>query len=157
MFHVYSSIDKVEDKFNTSYENKFEINDEASLIEAVSHDYVCARYKDNKRSNANFICSDCITMDVDNDHSDNPDDLHLIESQPHSLTSNLLFITAEITRRQRTGNRHGLSSMYCFQQKKLRMPMNTRILKGRFLQYSHILTQKLLTPADFSTALLILK
>ena len=74
MFHVYSSISKVEDKFNTSYENKFEINDEASLIEAVSHDYVCARYKDNKRSNVNFICSDCITMDVDNDHSDNPDD-----------------------------------------------------------------------------------
>ena len=72
MFHVYSSIDKVEDEFNTSYENKFEINDEASLIEAVSHDYVCARYKDNKRSNANFICSDCITMDLDNDHSDNP-------------------------------------------------------------------------------------
>ena len=70
MFHIYSS-DKLEDRFNTRYEKEFEINDEVSLIEATAHDYVSARYKNNYRSNNNFINSDCITMDVDNNHTDN--------------------------------------------------------------------------------------
>ena len=71
MFHIYSSSQR-EDKFNVIYERKFEIDNEKLFAEAVSYDYVCAKYKNNERSNTNFISSDCIAMDIDNDHSDNP-------------------------------------------------------------------------------------
>ena len=59
---------------NCSYPHRRRINDEASLKEAVSHDYVCAEYVNHRRSVENFIESDCLAVDVDNDHSDSPDD-----------------------------------------------------------------------------------
>ena len=59
---------------NCLYRHRAEITDEASLREAVRHDYVCAEYRDGYRSNSNFICSDCVAADFDNDHSDNPED-----------------------------------------------------------------------------------
>lgn len=33
-----------------------------------------AKYKNNYRSNDNFIESECIPMDIDKDHSENPSD-----------------------------------------------------------------------------------
>ena len=71
MFHIYSSNQR-ENRTNVIYERKFAIDNEKLLAEAVSCDYVCAKFKDNQRSNINFISSDCIAMDIDNDHSDNP-------------------------------------------------------------------------------------
>ena len=35
-------------------------------------DHVCAFYKDIRRSNDNFITSDVINMNIDNDHTDDP-------------------------------------------------------------------------------------
>ncbi|MBR7173967.1 MAG: primase C-terminal domain-containing protein [Clostridia bacterium] len=59
---------------NCQYRHRVEITDEASLLEVVRHDYVCAEYQDGYRSNSNFIGSDCVAMDFDNDHSENPED-----------------------------------------------------------------------------------
>ena len=59
---------------NCLYPHKVEITDEASLVEAVSHDYVCAEYRNSYRSNDNFIQSDCAVVEFDNDHSENPED-----------------------------------------------------------------------------------
>lgn len=59
---------------NCSYPNRIELTDEASLRELVVKDYVCAQYKSNYRSNDNFIGSDCLALDCDNDHSENPED-----------------------------------------------------------------------------------
>lgn len=58
---------------NCIYPHKAEISDSESLKKAVSHDYVSARYKDSYRSNGNFISSDVLVMDSDNDHSDDPE------------------------------------------------------------------------------------
>lgn len=58
---------------NCTYPHKFEVTGKDSLIEAVKHDYVCAEYQGNYRSNDNFIGSDCLPVDCDNDHSDDPD------------------------------------------------------------------------------------
>ena len=57
---------------NCLYPNKVEVVDAESLIKAVSHDYVCAEYKGNYRSNDNFIGSDCLSVECDNDHSESP-------------------------------------------------------------------------------------
>lgn len=57
---------------NCLYPHKVEVVDADSLIKAVSHDYVCAEYRGNYRSNDNYIGSDCLSVECDNDHSENP-------------------------------------------------------------------------------------
>lgn len=57
---------------NTIYPIEAEIADADVLCEALKHDHVCAKYKDDRRSEANFEWSDTIPMDCDNDHSEDP-------------------------------------------------------------------------------------
>ena len=57
-------------KANCSYPNKVIITSASELQKAVRADHVCAAYKDNYRSIDNFISSDCLVMDIDNDHSE---------------------------------------------------------------------------------------
>lgn len=57
-------------KQNKTYPNKAVITDAADMKKMVRFDHVCALYKDNIRANDNFILSDCIPMDCDNDHSE---------------------------------------------------------------------------------------
>lgn len=60
------------DEKNCLYPNKREVNDPEDLKEAVRTDHVCALYKDSYRSNDNFISSQCVVMDCDNDHTEDP-------------------------------------------------------------------------------------
>ena len=73
MFTLFSS-DTIGKPANCLYPNRHDITDAASLKKAICHDYVCAAYKNNYRSNDNFIYSDCLPVDCDNDHSDNSED-----------------------------------------------------------------------------------
>lgn len=73
MFNIYSS-NALGNPSNCTYPIICTITDISSLTEAVSHDYVCAEYKGGYRSSGNFIQSNCIPFDCDNDHSDNPAD-----------------------------------------------------------------------------------
>ena len=59
---------------NCLYPNRVDVTDRESLIAAVSHDYVCAEYQGNYRSNDNYIGSNCLSVECDNDHSENPED-----------------------------------------------------------------------------------
>lgn len=59
---------------NCIYPNKTEVTDSTSLAKAVSKDYVCAEYKNSYRNNDNFLGADCLPVDCDNDHSENPAD-----------------------------------------------------------------------------------
>ena len=58
---------------NCSYPNKVKISSPEELQRAVRTDHVCAAYKDNYRSIDNFLFSDCLVMDIDNDHSERPE------------------------------------------------------------------------------------
>ena len=73
MFTIYSA-DVTGNSGNCSYPHKHIILDEDSLKAAVCHDYVCAEYKNSYRNGDNFIGSDCLPVDCDNDHSENPED-----------------------------------------------------------------------------------
>ncbi len=73
MFTIYSA-DVTGNPGNCSYPHKHVILDEASLKSAISHDYVCAEYRNSYRNGENFIGSDCLPVDCDNDHSENPAD-----------------------------------------------------------------------------------
>ena len=57
---------------NNKYSHRIDVVDTASLMECVSHDYVCAEFSNYRRSNANFITSNCAGFDIDNEFSDNP-------------------------------------------------------------------------------------
>lgn len=72
-FKIYYS-NCIQQYNNCLYPNEVDVTDIESLKKAVSHDYVCAKYKDNYRSIDNFISSNCVGVDIDNDHSNNPDD-----------------------------------------------------------------------------------
>ena len=71
---------------NCLYPHEAELTDEEALRRALCYDYVCVEYKDGYRSGANFVRSNCLGMDVDNDHSDNPDEWitpdHIAEAFP---------------------------------------------------------------------------
>ena len=73
MFTIYSA-DVIGNPANCIYPHEQKILDESTLKAAVSHDYVCAEYKNSYRSNDNFLGSDCLAVDCDNDHSENPED-----------------------------------------------------------------------------------
>ena len=73
MFTIYSS-DYTGNPGNCSYPHKHTITDLETLKAAVAHDYVCAEYRNNYRNGENFIGTDCLPVDCDNDHSENPDD-----------------------------------------------------------------------------------
>lgn len=73
MFTLYSA-DIAGNPSNCSYPHRHDITDEAGLKAAICHDYVCAEYKNHYRNNDNFIGSDCLPVDCDNDHSEEPSD-----------------------------------------------------------------------------------
>lgn len=66
--------DCVGDATNCVYPNRAEIKTKEELAQAAVHDQVFAKYKDSYRNISNFLESDVIPMDCDNDHSDNSDD-----------------------------------------------------------------------------------
>jgi putative DNA primase/helicase len=57
---------------NYRYPQKREIQTAQDLKEAAAFDHVCAAYKNNYRSRDNFLWSDVVVMDCDNNHTENP-------------------------------------------------------------------------------------
>ena len=60
------------DATNCLYPHRIEISDETSAVAAFSRDFVCAEYRNSYRNNDNFLVSNTLPMDCDNDHSDDP-------------------------------------------------------------------------------------
>lgn len=73
MFKLYVS-NVVGAQTNCRYPNEHDITDEESFRNAVTHDFVCAKYKNNYRGNDNFIESECLGLDLDNEHSESAKD-----------------------------------------------------------------------------------
>lgn len=59
---------------NTLYPNSVKIGSLEDLKDAVRNDHIAAQMRNNRRANDNFISADCIMMDLDNTHSEDPDD-----------------------------------------------------------------------------------
>lgn len=57
---------------NTIYPHQQAITNAQELEQAVRYDHVCGQFQNNQRTIANFIKADCLIMDCDNDHSDDP-------------------------------------------------------------------------------------
>lgn len=72
-FTIYTA-DCVGNSGNCLYPNKMIVTDKESFSKVTKMDHVTAKYKGNYRSKDNFEFSDCIPLDCDNDHSDNPNE-----------------------------------------------------------------------------------
>ena len=70
---IYDAV-TVGSKSNCVYPNPVTVTDADTMKQAAAFDHVCAAYKQNYRSVDNFLKADCLPMDCDNDHSDNPAD-----------------------------------------------------------------------------------
>lgn len=77
-FTLFTS-DSLQDEYVVEYPHKQEVSDLESLKQACSKDYVCAEYRNNHRKNKNFIVSDCLPLDCDNSHSDDPKDWKVVD------------------------------------------------------------------------------
>lgn len=64
---------------NTSYPVRCEITRAEDLRVAAVFDHVCAEYRRNHRSNRDFVRADCLPLDLDNSHSDTPEDWKALE------------------------------------------------------------------------------
>ncbi len=62
------------DESNCRYPNKIVIDGIEAFRRLVSYDHVFTEFKDNYRSNKNFIRAWGLPEDIDNDHSDKPED-----------------------------------------------------------------------------------
>ena len=75
---VYYS-DVTHKKSNKFYPHKIEVKTIEDLKKAVSFDYTGCEFKEFTRGNENFLSTDCLLLDVDNDDSDAPEDWVTIE------------------------------------------------------------------------------
>ena len=64
---------------NNRYNTKCEISSFEDLAAAVLFDHVSCTYWENHRGKDDFMSADCVMMDLDNGHSDDPDDWKTID------------------------------------------------------------------------------
>lgn len=61
------------------YPYRFTVRSVEDMEQAMAYDHVCAEYRNNHRSIENFILSDCLPVDLDNSHSDDPSEWKSLE------------------------------------------------------------------------------
>ena len=71
VFTLFTSTCRGSEK-NCFYNKEVKVDSPEKLKAAVENDHVCATYKNCYRGIGNFIKSDVIPMDIDNDHTDDP-------------------------------------------------------------------------------------
>lgn len=72
MFFVLQTANVAADAKNCVYPNRKEITTGEELKDAVRFDHVCGEFRKDYRNISNFLKSNVIVMDCDNDHSDDP-------------------------------------------------------------------------------------
>src|SRR5699024_1942317 len=72
MFFVLQTANVTADAKNCVYPNRKEITTGEELKDAVRFDHVCGEFRKDYRNISNFLKSNVIVMDCDNDHSDDP-------------------------------------------------------------------------------------
>lgn len=71
---IMQTANVVSDAKNCIYPNTVAVTNAEEMAKAVKFDHVCAEYEKNYRSINNFLKSNVVVMDCDNDHSEDPAD-----------------------------------------------------------------------------------
>ena len=115
---------------NTRYPHEFEAKqttNKEQIRQIFNKDYVCATYKYDKRDCANFLVSDCLALDCDNDHSDDPN----AWITPENLISEfdnvfMIFHMSRNNMKEKMAKHLDLSFMSLCQWTQLRTQKHTR-------------------------------
>lgn len=78
---------------NNHYPNRHRVTDAALLSAVAGFDHVAATYANDRRSTAAFIASDCVVMDIDNDHTETQTDW-ITSEKLGELMAGVEFMTA---------------------------------------------------------------
>ncbi|WP_124054630.1 phage/plasmid primase, P4 family [Arcanobacterium ihumii] len=78
---------------NNHYPNRHRATDAASLSRVAGFDHVAATYVNDRRSTAAFVASDCVVMDIDNDHTETQTEW-ITPERLGELMSGVEFMTA---------------------------------------------------------------
>ncbi len=90
---------------NTRYPTLVTVSSKDELKEAVRKDHVCGQFKENHRSKDDFMWADCVVMDCDNEHSDNPDEWVSLEDLDYFFGFEVDY--AAVTSRNHMKNKAG--------------------------------------------------
>ena len=71
IFTLYLA-DCIGNEKNCLYRNEKPVNNASDLAAALAFDHTCGHFSNNYRSTKNFLSSDCIVMDFDNDQTEDP-------------------------------------------------------------------------------------
>lgn len=85
---------------NTVYPNKTEITSAEDMKKAIAFDHVCAKYKNSRRANDNFLWADVVSLECDND-AENPEEW-ITPKKLEELLSDVNFVIV--------GSRHNMKS-----------------------------------------------
>ena len=91
-FKIYKATTTGNNK-NNFYPIEVTVTSTDVMKDVVRFDHVGAKFRDSLRKNENFIESDIIIMDCDNDHSENPDDW-ITPKKLHAKIPDVSFIAA---------------------------------------------------------------
>ena len=85
---------------NAHYPNHHDVVTAADLEAVARFDHVAAEYAAGRRSSSSFVSSNCLVMDVDNSHSDEPADWVTPQSLAEQVPG-VTFMTATSRNNQR--------------------------------------------------------
>lgn len=71
-YTLYQAVGVREKKDQTVFKTPCEVHDHESFIKAVKWEYSPVKLINNKRKTENFECADVVVMDIDNEHTDDP-------------------------------------------------------------------------------------
>ena len=94
-----------EDTKNVFYPDRHEVTNAGDLRQAAAFDHVCAEYRDNRRSNQRFIKSDCLPLDLDNEHSDDPEEWKTVEDIQAAFHGVSFYVVPSRNNMKRKGDR----------------------------------------------------
>lgn len=105
--HIYCS-GKREHEYNTLFPHSFEVNSADDLAKAVKFDHICGKHTGNRRRNDTFTYADCLPLDCDNSHTDNPDEWITPEKVANALPEVCFYaVYSRNHMKDKVGKTHG--------------------------------------------------
>lgn len=89
---------------NAVYPIRVDVTNVEEMRQVAEYDHVCANYKGNYRSKENFICSNCLPMDCDNDHSEDPREWRSAQDVEAAFPDVMFFV---VNSRNNRKEKHG--------------------------------------------------
>lgn len=105
--HIYRS-DTRGSAQTVFFPRSIEVNSVEDLVQAVEYDHICGAHSMGKRGNGTFLHTDCLPMDCDNGHSDDPGEWITPKMVAEKLPGVMFYaVYSRNHMREKKGSSHG--------------------------------------------------